>query len=168
VVDLNTETEIKKIDVGINLNRLKKDAYGDIYVTSRGDWSSIEQSLYVIDTKTDQVKKHFEIPVSNFSISGDYAYLFSYSYLTGESNYLKINVKDEFVVPGSFINAADISKIHMPYGIAIEPVSGDIYITDAKDYVSPGNLNVFNKDGVFKKSYTTGDIPAHMVFVTDN
>jgi outer membrane protein assembly factor BamB len=48
----------------------------------------------------------------------------------------------------------------------VDPVSEDIYVTDAKDYVSPGMLYCFNKEGKKKWEATTGDIPAHFVLVT--
>ena len=53
----------------------------------------------------------------------------------------------------------------MPYGIAVHPETKEFYITDAKDYVSPGTLYCFTPEGKKKWSVTTGDIPAHFVFV---
>ncbi|MDB5149742.1 MAG: YncE family protein, partial [Mucilaginibacter sp.] len=41
VIDLASFTELKRIDVAINLERVKADKYGDIYVTSRGDYYTI-------------------------------------------------------------------------------------------------------------------------------
>ena len=55
-------------------------------------------------------------------------------------------------------------NIKVPYGIAVNPNTGDFFVTDAKDYVSPGTLHCFNKEGIKKWSVTTGDIPAHIVF----
>ena len=43
--------------------------------------------------------------------------------------------------------------------------TGDIYVTDAKNYVTPGTLYCFSPDGVLKWSARTGDIPAHFAFV---
>jgi hypothetical protein len=44
-------------------------------------------------------------------------------------------------------------------------MSKNIYITDARDYVSPGTLYCLDKNGTFKFKVTTGDIPAHFAFV---
>ena len=38
VIDLDTFREVKKIDVAINLHRLELDKYGQIWVSSRGDY----------------------------------------------------------------------------------------------------------------------------------
>ena len=56
-------------------------------------------------------------------------------------------------------------NIKIPYGIQVNPYNGDIYITDAKNYVSSGQLHCYSRDGKRKWSVRTGDIPAHMCFV---
>ncbi|SER20578.1 YncE family protein [Pedobacter rhizosphaerae] len=169
VIDLNTLSETKRIDVAINLHRLKADQYGDLYVTSRGDYYNIPSNLFVIDTKTDQVKKTFNLAASNIAIDKDEAYLYSVEWNnnTGSNaiSYAKINVKDETIISKSFITDGTDQSIVIPYGIAVNPVNSDVYVTDAKDYVSPGTLYCFDKAGKKKFSVTTGDIPAHLVFL---
>lgn len=169
VIDLNTFIETKKIDVAINLHHVKPDRHGDLYVTSRGDYYSVQPSLHVIDTKTDQVKKSFPLASSNLWIAGDTAYIYgsAFSYNTHEwtLSYSLLDVKTETVLPGSFITDGTEKNIKMPYGVAVHPVSGDIYVTDARDYVSPGTLYCFDKQGKKKWSVTTGDIPAHFAFL---
>lgn len=54
VIDLETFKEIKKIDVGINLHRIKIDKRGYLYVSSRGDYYDTPPNLYVIDTRTER------------------------------------------------------------------------------------------------------------------
>ncbi|RZL48676.1 MAG: YncE family protein [Pedobacter sp.] len=170
VIDLLTNKEIKRIDVDVNLHRLRADQYGDIYVTSRGDYNSIPSNLYVIDTKTDAVKKKFNISASSITIDKDFAYVYSVEWnnATGANkiSYTKINVKDEIVIAGNFITDGTEKDIVLPYEIAIDPLSSDIYVTDAKDYVSPGTLYCFDKNGKKKFSVATGDIPGHIVFYT--
>jgi len=170
VIDLNTNQELKRITVDVNLHRLRADQYGDLYVTSRGDYFNIPPNLYVIDTKTDLVKKKFDIAASEICIDKDFAYVYSVAWSnTAGANvisYAKLNVKDETILPGSFITDGTDKEILLPYGLAIDPLSADIYITDAKDYQSPGTLYCFDKNGKKKFSVTTGDIPAHLVFYT--
>lgn len=166
VVDLTTNKEVKKIEVAINLHRLKADEDGDLYVTSRGDYGNTPSNLYVIDTKKDEVKKAFNIAASNLTIQNGFAYIYSYSYATSSGTYSKINVKDETILEGSFITDGTESKIKAPYGLAVDAVTEDIYVTDAKDYTSPGTLYCFDKTGKKKFDVSTGDIPAHLVFYT--
>lgn len=169
VIDMDSFTEIKRIDVAVNLHRLKADQYGDLYVTSRGDYYDIPSKLFVIDTKTDLVKKTFNVAASNLAIDGDKAYVYSteYSYITGENtiSYSMINVKDEAIIPGSFIRDGTDKKIKIPYGIAVHPMTKDVFVSDATDYVTPGRLYCFGPDGRQKWSVETGDIPASFAFV---
>lgn len=168
VIDLKTFTKTKDIDVAINLNRLKVDSDGDIYVSSRGDYYSIASKLFVIDTKTDLVKKTFDIACANLWIAGDQAYVigseFNYTTFENVITYSLINTKTETLIPQSFLPKSVSDLITTPYGIAVDPISFNIYITDAGDYVSPGKLYCIDKDGNTKFIVTTGDIPAHIAF----
>ncbi|MET4082138.1 DNA-binding beta-propeller fold protein YncE [Pedobacter sp. UYP30] len=168
VIDLSSNIEIKKIDVAINLHHLKADQYGDLYVTSRGDYANIPSSIFLIDTKTDAVKKDFHLPVENFCIEGDNAYVFSYSYTTKKATYVKLNVKEETVVSDNFITDGSESSIKVPYGISVDSSNGDIYVSDSPSYVDPGELYCFDKTGKskFKTPLTTGDIPGHFAFLS--
>lgn len=169
VIDLNSFQVTNKIDVAINLHRLKADKYGDLYVSSRGDYMNIPSKLFVIDTQTEKVKKSFDIGVSEIVIDDDLAYYYSteYSYETGENKitYGMIDVKTETPLSKSFITDGTDKQISIPYGIAVNPITKDVYVTDAKDYVSPGTLYGFSPSGIKKFEVTTGDIPAHFAFV---
>ena len=165
VIDLNTFTKIKDIDVAINLHRMKADDYGDLYVSSRGDDLSVPSKLFVIDTQTDAVKKSFDIACTNLAIMGDTAYIIGSEFNNTTFDYAMINVKTETLLEGSFLPKAVSDAIKIPYGIAVDPISKNIYITDAMDYVSPGRLYCIDKAGVTLFTVTTGDIPSHITFV---
>lgn len=169
VIDLNTFTESQKIDVEVNLHRLKKDNDGDLYVTTRGNYYDVASNLYVIDSKTNKIKKTFNIPVSNFTIVGDYLYYYSNEFNYETFNYVKsfgiINVKTEQQVSDRLINNPIINQIETPYGIAVIQFNGDIFITDATNYVSNGYIYCFDKNGSLKWKTTGGNIPAHLAFV---
>lgn len=169
VIDLATFKETKKIDVAINLDRIKKDAYGDLYVTSRGDYFDIGSKLFIIDTKTDKVKDSLPIAASNLAIQGDSAYIYSVEWNnTAGGNtisYAIVNVKTESIVTRNFITDGTDKQIQIPYGLLINPLTHDIYIADAKDYVTPGTLYCFDKTGKLKWKVTTGDIPGHFALL---
>ncbi|WP_316788033.1 YncE family protein [Pedobacter frigoris] len=169
VIDLNSFAVIKNIDVAVNLHRLKADQYGDLYVTSRGDYYDIPSKMFVIDTKTDQVKKAFDIAVSNLAIDGDIAYYYGSEWSYDEAKftvtYGMLNVKNETLMDRGFISDGTDKSITIPYGIAVHPITKEVFVTDAKNYVSPGKLYCFNTAGQKKWSVTTGDIPAHFAFI---
>lgn len=169
VVDLNTFTETKRIDVAINLHRLKADKYGDLYVTSRGDYYNVPSKLLVVDTQTEKVKRTFDLAASNLAIDDDVAYVIASEWNQSQQkntiSYNTIDVKNELLLSRPFVSDGTQNSILLPYGINVNPYTKEIYLTDAKDYVSPGKLHCYTPDGKLKWSVTTGDIPAHMVFV---
>lgn len=169
VINLNSFKETQRIPVAINLHRVKADHEGDLYVTSRGDYYQIPSRLYVINSRTKTIKKVFDIAVSNLCITGDKAFIYAndFSYTQGNTSisYHIINVATETLQAESFITDGTEKNIKVPYGIAVNPETKDIYITDAKDYVSPGKLHCYSSFGKLKWSVTTGDIPAHIAFV---
>jgi YVTN family beta-propeller protein len=168
VIDLDTFKEIRKITVGINLHRMELDNYGNIWASSRGDYKLIRSKIYVINTG-DRVSDVFEqLPASNMWLSGDSLYICSTerSHVTGKNtvSYALVNTKTKQVVSRSFITDGADKQIQIPYGIAVNPETKEIFVTDAKDYVTPGKLYCFSPDGKYKWDVTTGDIPAHIVF----
>ena len=169
VIDLETFTEIKKIEVAINLHRLELDKYGYLYVSSRGDYYYTPSKTFIIDTKTDQVIKTLNLlPNTEMTLCGDSLYIYSteWSSLTNSNNisYAIYDVAKRKTVTRNFITDGTEKEIAIPYGIAVNPETKEFFVTDAKDYVTPGTLYCFNPDGTKKWSVTTGDIPAHFVF----
>lgn len=169
VIDLTNNTVLKNIDVAINLDHVVADQYGDVYVTSRGDYYNVPSKLFVIDTKIDAIKKQFDIPAGEIVVNNDLAYIYSiaFNYTTGDSkiSYNLIDVKTETLLNRSFITDGTEQQIKTPYGIAVNPITEDVYLTDARDYVSAGTLYCYDKTGKKKWSVTTGDIPAHFAFL---
>ncbi|RAV30622.1 YncE family protein [Sinomicrobium soli] len=167
VIDIVSFKEEKRIALGINLHRVKVDSYGDLYVSSRGDYYDIPSSLYVV--AADTVKKVFDLGVSNMTLHDGilYAYSTEFNYHTNENvvSYSMIDTRTEKIINEMFIKDETQENIEVPYGIAINPENGEILLTDAKDYVSPGTLYCFNPDGTLKWTQVTGDIPAHIAFV---
>lgn len=172
VIDINNFEEINRIEVARNLHRVRADKYGNVWVTSRGDYYGQESKLYWIDTDTDTLGDSLDIAVSNFHLDGDSLYLYSveWSYIKMDNviTFGIVDVAEKKIVTENFITDGTDEKIEIPYGIFVNPFSKEIYVTDAKNYVSPGTLYCFDKDGKQKWNVRTGDIPAHFVFLGKN
>lgn len=173
VIDLAGMRQVELIPVGINLHRVRKDRYDRLWVTSRGDRLSRPSRLYVMDRipGTDRMKVTDTLPVacSNMAIHGNLLYFYAaeWSDLTGSNtiSYGIIDIRTKEVVSTNFITDGTEREIAMPYGIAVHPETGDIYLTDAKNYVSSGTLYCFDSQGRKKWSVRTGDIPTAIAFL---
>lgn len=169
VIDLATFKEDKRIDVAYNLHHIKADKRGDLWVTSRGDYKQLPSRLYFIDKNLQKVTDTLPVAVSNYYLDGDSLYVYSteWSYITYSNviTYGIVNTRTHEVVTRAFITDGTDKEIEIPYGIMVHPVTKDIYVTDAGNYVSPGILYCFTKEGKKKWSVRTGDIPAHFALL---
>ena len=170
IIDLLTFTETKRVKVAINLHRLAVDTNNKLWISSRGNYKDVPSRLYVFDPQKEQVIKTLELPVSNMKVHRDKLYIYSsaFSYLTGKYTitYPLVSITTMKVLSSNFITDGTEKDIKIPYGLAINPEVNEIYLTDAKDYVTPGSLHAYGLDGRHRWSVTTGDIPAHFAFTT--
>lgn len=166
VVSTESFQELKRIEVVVNPNTILADKHGDVYVKSSGNYGDIAARLQVINSSTDEVTHHFEnLPISGFAIGGDSAYVYSYDYGTKETKISVIDVKNEVVVSDKFIT--DNTTLTTPYGIDVDPLTGDVYITDVYDYVVTGDVHCFSKDGKQKFMFEAGLNPNKVVFIQE-
>lgn len=169
VIDLASFKETKKIDVAPNLHRMELDAYGKLWVSSRGDYYEIDPMTYIIDTHTDQVIECMDLlACTDMTLCGDSLYVYSnaWSYVTQTSdvNYAIVNVKTHQIVTRRFITDGTESQFQNPYGLAVNPNTHEIFVTDARDYITPGKIYCYSPEGRLKWSVNTGDIPSRIAF----
>lgn len=169
VIDLNSFTELRRIDVAPNLDRVFTDKRGDIWVTSRGDYKQLPAQLFFIDHVQQRVTDTIPMAVSTAFLDGDSLYVCStewhYANYSNVVSYGIIDTRSRKVLSRQLISDGTDKRIEVPYGIMVHPQTKDIYITDAGNYVSPGILYCFSPDGKKKWSVRTGDIPAHFALL---
>lgn len=171
-IDLTTFKEIRKIKVGLNLHHCQVDHYGQIWVTSRGNYNDVPSRIYWLYKGHNQLYEvidSIDTPVSGLSIVGDSLYYYGSAWnsatATNTISYGLINVRTHQTIETNLFSAPQIKDITMPYGIMVNPTERDFYLMDAKNYVSSGSLLHFKPDGTFDWSVQTGDIPGHATFV---
>lgn len=120
-------------------------------------------------TNRMEVTDTLRLACSNMAFFGDKLYY----YATGWNEYTQTNsitygiidIRTKKKISDNFITDGTEKDIAVPYGIAIHPETGDIFVTDAKNYVSSGTLHCYDNTGRRKWSVRTGDIPAHITFL---
>lgn len=171
VVDLETFEEKKKIDVAINLYRMAIDKRGDIYVSSRGDYKNTSPNLYVIDSRTDEVKQCLDIPVGGMCMSGDSLYYYSVAYSMSSGGnrvtYGILDTRTKKEITDRIITDETEKEIMIPYGLAINPETKEILMSDAQNYVVTGFVYCFSPEGKLRWKTQGGNIPGHFAFVTE-
>jgi YVTN family beta-propeller protein len=164
LIDLNTETEIKKIKVGVNPNKIEINQAGNIFVSAYGNFGNIPPSISVINgnSNANGINLGSNFQYSHIRIFGDIAYVFNNYGGAGTAKVFNSStntiVRNEFITDGTVITT--------PYGINIDELNGDVYIADAKNYVSAGSVTCFTSTGVKKFSFSVapGVSPNKIVF----
>jgi hypothetical protein len=169
VVDLATFTEIEKIPVAINLHRMFMASNGAVYVSSRGNYADVPANLYLLDTHTKQATPLGK-GVTAYAIKDDLAYVIDITYGPAPLyqtvySYYTLHLLTGQVDEQSFVSDAVKNQIVYPYAVAVHPVTGDILLTDAADFVTPGTLFYCNAQGNLLWKHTTGEVPAAVAFV---
>ena len=172
VIDLDSFQVVDTIDVAINLHRMELDRYGRIYVSSRGDYYGTGADVFVIDSRTGTVTGNLGISANEMYLCGDSIYLtgsgWSYTTQSNRATYAIYDTKQGRIVSDNFITDGTDQEIKLPYGVAVNPETKEIYISDATDYVTPGYLYCFTPDGKMKWKVRTGDIPGHFAFTDED
>lgn len=173
VIDLETMTRERDIEVDINLFRLRADSHGTLWVTSRGDHKSRPGSLYRLEQLSSQapmqVTDRYDIPVSDMAFRGDSLIYIASQWndisATSSATYGIISTSTGRIIADDLGNPAVTAAIVHPYCIAVHPYTGDIYLTDARNYVSSGTLYCLDPYGNLRWRTLTGDIPAAIAFL---
>ena len=176
VVNLTDFRQVKKIPVCVNPHRVRKDQYNRLWITSRGDHKDVQPQLVCLQPLHPTPYTLHHISPSEMVIFGDSMYFYGSHWsdetMSNQITYGVFNIQSQ--IPNnpypisniqSFITDGTEKNIKIPYGIQVNPYNGDIYITDAKNYVSSGQLHCYSREGKRKWSMRTGDIPAHMCLV---
>ena len=173
VVDLKSMKVEYDIEVAVNLELMLVDAEGTIWVSSRGNYSDVSSTLNYLVKKGDKYELggSVNVPVSSMALAGDKIYVIGSTYTNTNgtwaltTTYNIVNAKTRELESGSFITDGTESGITTAFTVTVNPGNGDIYVTDAKDYVSSGTLHCYTGSGKHKWSVRTGDIPGRIAFL---
>jgi YVTN family beta-propeller protein len=158
VIDLNTLTEAKKITVTANPITITADTYGNVYVLSAGNYDDVSAGITIIDNATDAVKSQsdlslgYNIPIAAY---GDYVY-----YPTADNKIAMYNAKTQKLERANFITGN--VTFTAPYAITVDNTTGEVFISDAKDYSSNGTVTAFDKNGTKEYDIETGISPGRI------
>ncbi len=168
VVDLDTFTEIQQIEVGVNLSGLKLDDCGCLWVSSQGNYSDIPSKTYVVDTQSNKVVLELDLPNSRMAYADGRLYVcssdWSSSASSASASFVVIDTTSQSIVDDNFVKDGTVDNLVVPYGLAVNPETLELFITDASNYVTPGKVYCYSPDGTLKWSATTGDIPSAIAF----
>lgn len=162
VVDVNNDVKVAEITVGKEPNTMAVDKNGHVWVLCEGaTWEEDGEnpSLWEINPQLKTAEQRFEFDgtamVLRANPMGDCLYLL----LNNEVRRFDLGT---LTLSETFSIAAEPQG--MFYNMAVNPKNGDIYVTDAKNYMMNGVVYRYSNDGVLLNSFEAGIIPSAMLF----
>lgn len=162
VISTLTDVVIDSIDVGVEPESMVRDKYGMIWVLCNGGWARQNfAQLVQLSNVTNKVVQKFTFPSKDDSpsclnIDGTGTTLY----------YLDSGVKQ------MELSAAGLPATHLVeqkagqyfYKIAVNPINGDVFVTDAVDFSQSGYVSLYSNKGTLISKNMAGIIPAAMCF----
>ena len=162
VISLDNFAVVEKITIGINAKTIKPIGDDRILISCMGNYTDEASSLSILNLTTRQVEK-IPVEVSNFAVFGtEYALVYSYNWNTSQQMFTKINLSNLAQTSWSYTASQSLVS---PYGISIDPDNEDVYIADAQNYQSNGDVYRFDKNGNYIASKECGIGPSKIVFL---
>ncbi len=167
VIDLKRFAVEREIEVAPNLWRLRADRYGQLWVTSRGNYGTRPGQLFLLTINQEsgqmEVSKTFDLPVTDIAFRGDSLCYIGVDNTHEEADYYcsgVIHLRTHETVSNELVKGLD--QLETPYGLMVHPLTGEVYVMDATNYVSNGLLICYDAAGRQEKwRIFTGDIPGH-------
>ena len=162
VVDINNDVKVAEIQVGKEPNCMAVDKNNHVWVLCEGaTWEADGENptLWEIDPmlKSATLRYGFEgtAMILKANASGDGMYMFI------------DNEVRRFDIAASTLS--ETFRIVAPeggmfYNMAVNPQNGELYVTDAKNYLMDGTVYRYSEDGVLLSSFEAGVIPSAMLF----
>lgn len=160
VMDPNSLAILKTIPVRINPVKALSDGTHHVWVMSWGNYEEQKACIQCIDTRTDTVVATFEESVSDFDIHQQKVYLLCSDY----SNHWLACKSIDALTLGQPETLFEKTSLTTPYSLNIRPSDGSVWICDALDYSSFGNVHCFDRQGGELHRFEAGNCPGQIVF----
>lgn len=160
IIDTQTNSEAENIQLSTGVNKLVEDRNGKIWVLCSGDGfasPAIPGYLYRIDPVSKQVEASWELPqVTGYApvglaISSNREEL----YYIMQGKVYRMNITDSELPEDPFIEPG----LTTLYTIHSDGQTGQIALTDVKDYSQNGTVHIYDSNGSEIGTYTTEIIP---------
>jgi len=157
IIDLNSFTIISTFISDINCSSIIKDNQDELYLISRGNYSSIEPKLLRINTSTNTVIQSFNINLTSLAYYNDILYYFD----NADQSIHTFNTITETYNANPLI---DCSNFQTMYGIHINDLEQLIYLVDANGYTNSSIIRCYSFSGVFQYEFTGGLNTGQLLF----
>ncbi len=156
VIDPETDQLVDSIQVGKEPNSMVEDGGGKVWVLCSGGYLNLENpSLWQIDPVTKQVIQSFYYQEKQSNPVGLSYDVLNQSLLFLNGDVFSMSTSDADLPSNVFIESGDRNF----YALFVHPDNGDIYLSDAGNYLSNGMVYRYNANGLETDYFDAGIIP---------
>ncbi len=161
VIDNISNEVVDSVTVGIEPESMVLDKNNMLWVLCNGGWMRENfAELDGINTSTNTIEKNLV-----FSTKQESPSCLRVDGTGGTLYYLENGVRKMSITSSELPSEPIIPETgHYFYKLGIDPVSNDIFVTDAVDYQQSGYLIYYNPDGILVSSQLADIIPGSMCF----
>lgn len=159
VYDRSNKQLVKTITVADNPTSLIAIGHDSVVCYSRRSSTTGSMAeLQTVDLESGQITSTL-LPAGSLAQSGD-----SVKYLYADGGRLKVDTWVQNKPSQRRLTLLE-GQVMTPYNFVVEPVTGKLLITDARDYVSTGQLKFFSRSGQLVKSINVGLNPGALTVI---
>lgn len=161
VIDVETDTLIDSVQVGAAPNSVVEDKNGMLWVLCGGDINDNKSVSSLVQFNPSSllitVNKKFEegSRASQLRINGQKDELF-FLY----DGVQKINLTTPDVIIEQMVEKQNSNL----YGLGIDPVDGNVFVADAKDYIQGSTVRIYDRNGSFLRNFQVGINASSFIF----
>lgn len=167
-IDTQTDKVVDSLYVGIQPLCLQEDKNGNFWTLADGGYEGnpigfTDPEIICINPKEMKVTKRFVIPKNpetqmyRLLIAVDRASV----YFINKHLY-KMSIDDQTLPQNSFIASASDQNF---YTLGIDPNNSHIFVSDAIDFMQPGNIMHYDPQGTLIDTFKAGIIPGAFCFI---
>lgn len=165
IINTNTDAISDSIKINPNSTEMCLDDKNNLWVVSNGDTTSNKPPMIQeVDLQSKSVLSSYSFPVIQWTYPNNLQYdknndLIYYLY---QGEVYKLKSGQTNLSSNPVIKLANASF----YGMAVDPMNSDIYVTDPVDYVQKGWVFRYNSNYSKIDSVRAGITPSHFAFMT--
>jgi len=161
VVNALSDKITDSVEVAYGGSSILEGKDGHVYLLCSGDYTvSKTGGLFCIDPKTKKIIKKWLFNKIDFNPTnlkenpaGDSLYFIQQG-IYGFPNHLNSLPSKPMIIQNSGTNF---------YSLHIEIKTGKLFVSNAKDFVSRGEVLIFSKKGILEKTYKVGVVPSNFL-----
>lgn len=155
VIDLALMAVVDTLEVGDNPTEVQVSGEGEVYVLCVGSWFPETPAKIVV------IDPHLPAVVDSISFGG---HVYEFALTSTSRGYIPVGDSVLVLDTGTRTVTGTLLRGTSFYSVGVDPVSGNVYAGNARNYVQPGSVSIYTPAGTLLRSFDVGITPGSFAF----